>query len=440
MKLRKIKDERFLRVLRSYFVSGGARASGLLMTFLTTPWIVGYLGKEGFGLWGAVLQIFSLAGFADLGLGNGLHNTLINKKSVVTNSDHVILVKRVFLCMCTISIFLLLLGTLLSYVFTDGYSGEEKQLAILVVLVAFIVNMPLALVQKVQFAHMNHHIFYSFEILTKLLSIGAIYIGIKLGFPIHTLLLCFLLPMPLMNAINFFLYRHGEYIKVMPKFRKLIDDDVKSVFRTGSLFLVMSIAYLIGRSSDLVVIGYFGSLSMSADYQVICRIFDIPFLLITMMTAILWSAFSEAINKNDLAWVRRNILNLSVLIAVLILIMTIILVFYGNYLVNLWLPSYGELDKSLFICIGVWYFLISQFNLLAAYLNATNRLKPQCLMFSAYAVFSPLLKVYMIEEYGLLGFVWVGIAAFTVVVLVPSVRLVMSDLWPVLKSRVVERC
>src|SRR5690606_17401140 len=38
-------------IFKSYLVSGFARVSGLLVTLLTTPWLLAYLGKDQFGLW-----------------------------------------------------------------------------------------------------------------------------------------------------------------------------------------------------------------------------------------------------------------------------------------------------------------------------------------------------------------------------------------------------
>src|ERR1700716_1769942 len=49
-----------------------ARASSMLMTIVSVPLTLNYLGPERFGLWMTVTSVVSMLAFADFGIGSGL--------------------------------------------------------------------------------------------------------------------------------------------------------------------------------------------------------------------------------------------------------------------------------------------------------------------------------------------------------------------------------
>src|SRR5262245_61446781 len=68
--------ERKRRILLSALAAAGAKAVSLLALLVTVPLTLGYLGVERYGLWTAMSGLLLVIGFADLGLGYGLINSL----------------------------------------------------------------------------------------------------------------------------------------------------------------------------------------------------------------------------------------------------------------------------------------------------------------------------------------------------------------------------
>src|SRR3982751_421810 len=69
-------QERYRRAALAVLASVAARGVSILTLLLTVPLTVGYLGEERYGLWMAVTSFLGFLVFADLGIGNGLINTI----------------------------------------------------------------------------------------------------------------------------------------------------------------------------------------------------------------------------------------------------------------------------------------------------------------------------------------------------------------------------
>ncbi|MCG8669095.1 MAG: hypothetical protein MI867_06745, partial [Pseudomonadales bacterium] len=198
-----LSDKRLRKVLKSYAVSMMARALGLLVALLTTPWLLDYLGKSGFGLWSVFVQFFTFAAFSDFGVSNGLHNTLLKTRHEKEWHYNLNLIQNTILLMAVIALLMALVFTgpifLVHWdqvfeVTSDTYS-YNLTLALLMVCLLFYLNLPLTVIQKVQFAYMEHHRVYAWEILSKTMTICLVFIGIHMQVEFHWLLVAFFSPL-----------------------------------------------------------------------------------------------------------------------------------------------------------------------------------------------------------------------------------------------------
>jgi O-antigen/teichoic acid export membrane protein len=57
--------------------AGAARAIGLLTSLISVPLTYRYLGPERYGIWMVLFSFIAAMGFADLGIGNGLMNVVL---------------------------------------------------------------------------------------------------------------------------------------------------------------------------------------------------------------------------------------------------------------------------------------------------------------------------------------------------------------------------
>src|SRR5579863_2092931 len=69
-------QRRYARLLQGVVTGIAGRGVGVVISVISVPLTVGYLGGERYGLWIAISTMLAWLGLADLGLGNGLTNAL----------------------------------------------------------------------------------------------------------------------------------------------------------------------------------------------------------------------------------------------------------------------------------------------------------------------------------------------------------------------------
>src|SRR5438552_3977583 len=67
---------RYQRIIHSTFSAAIARGLNLVVSFISVPLAVGYLGRDRYGLWVTISSLLIFLSFADFGLGSSLLNAL----------------------------------------------------------------------------------------------------------------------------------------------------------------------------------------------------------------------------------------------------------------------------------------------------------------------------------------------------------------------------
>lgn len=429
-------NTRLKKISLSYIVSALARGSGFLFTFTTTPILLNYLGKDGFGLWSIFIQFFSFAAFSDFGLSNGLHNTLLKARHTENEANNILLIQRTFLLLVCIALTILVLtsGPIFLFDWISILNIKNSQLqstllaSIVTISLLFFLNVPIGIIQKVQFAYMDHHKVYSWEVFSKILAIIMIFSAINLKLSIPFLLACFFLPIIIANIFNILTYKKLRVWKISKQSLMIHNSQVLSVAQKGGLFFVMSIFYALGRTTDNFVIGSFGSLEQVTDYQILARLFDIPLLLVMMLSAIMWSAFAESIHKNEYKWVKKTMTQAIYFILITMFCFLMAFQNFGETLLSLWLGQKTTINFSLLYSMAAWTTVGAISNLLSSYLNATDRLLFQIKVFAVYFIIAFPLKAFILKKVSLEAFVLAGTIAFFLILIIPSALIIYKDL------------
>ena len=103
-----------------------------------------------------------------------------------------------------------------------------------------------------------------------------------------------------------------------------------------------------------------------------------------------------------------------------VILITSIMVLFGNDILNLWLGNINSFEYKYFILLGFWTLVLAISNLYSALLNASNYLKFQIITFSFYAIISFFLKVYGLTNFSLIGFILFNTVAYLIAILLPG--------------------
>ncbi len=427
-----LSKKRNKAILFSFSASFLARIVGLVSTLVITPLILNYLTKESFGLWSILIKFVGFVAFADFGLGNGLMNMLSKYKFDTANTRTPKAIISTFLFLLSTSIILMVLTGVGIYfsdlreLFDISSKGLELQMeqSLWLIAIIYLSNIPLSIIQKVQFAWLDNHIYHFWELIQKLLVIFLLYLFVWLQLSLPYLVLGFYLPFLIANLLNIVFYLRKSKANIEQYRRNIfafVDRKIlKEILKTGLLFFLMTLAYALGRTADNIIIGKFASLETVTEYEVLTKPFDLVLVFIMMLTSVLWPAFGDAINSKDFKWLKRAFFNSFLGISILSLIISLVIAFLGTPIIKVWLNVDYGFSLELFLIVAVWYILLSSNNVLATFLNAKSILKFQVAIFTMYFVIGTPIKVLALINSGLKGFILVNIFAYLLTIMIPS--------------------
>jgi O-antigen/teichoic acid export membrane protein len=428
-------NERYRRILLTGITTGLVKVVSVLINLFTVPLTLKYLGSERYGLWMSISSILALLSFADLGLGNGLLNTIAQASARNKVKEAKIAVSSTFYLLLFIStclfIFFILIFNQINWISVFNVKSElakiESGRTMFVLVTILLINMPLGIVQRIQEGYQEGYRFQIWLILGSLLSLLFLVISIyfKLGLPI----LVFSLSIgpilsTFLNAIEMF---KNKRRLIFPSWRYFDFKIGKKLIKSGLAFLLLGIFTLIGNSSDDIIIAHTLGSSDVAAYEVVKKIF-----LFSMFTQFLiqplWPAFAEAIEIGDINWAKKTLnkgFKLSLIFGGLL---SIPLVIFGKSIILFWVgPDYVP-SYSLLFGFFVFVLTANYGGVMSTFLNSGPLLAKQTIMIGLAACTSLILKVILSKYFGISAIIWSTVIGYSIFYIFPSYKLAYNYL------------
>ena len=419
--------ERGAYIAKSFTASFAARIFGLIFSILITPMMLDYLGNENYGLWTVLISFSGFLAFSDFGLSAGLLNFILKYKNEMDKVEKAISSTFWFLTVTSVSLIILLISG--SY-FLDWGSFFNTNInnvnsLVRIVILLFLINIPFSIIQKIQFGFLQNHIYHLWEVVQKITLILFIIIGIQLQLNLFALIIGYYLIFILINLSNLLIYgsknKHIQLNKIILNKLQIDQPIFNQIFKTGFLFLLMNLTYVLGRSSNKLIISYWGSLENVTEYDILLKPFEIFMVFIMMFTGTLWSAFGDALQKKDFMWIQKIIKKSFLFIAIGVLIITTVMIFYGNNILEIWLGNKYDFNANYYLVLGIWTLILALSNVFSALLNAGNYLKFQIVTFLIYGIISFFCKIYGLIHFGLFGFIMLNTITYFLIILIPDI-------------------
>ena len=428
-------NERFRRIL----LTGGSTAIVKLFSasinLITVPLTVHYLGAERYGLWMAISSIMALMSFADLGLGNGLLNAISKAHGRKNIKEAQTAVSSTFYMLLGISL-VLLTTFLIIYPWLSWHEvfNAQSELAIqesgptmFVLVITFLINMPLGVVQRIQDGYQEGFKFQMWLIVGSLISLLGLLLCIYLETGLPWLVLAFSsgqLIATILNGIVLFSKRRKE---LRPRFSNFKLSTGKHLIKAGIIFFLLGMFTLLGNASDDIILAHTIGPESVAGYEIIKKLF-----LFSMFTQFiiqpLWPAFGEALESGDYNWARRTLtkaIKLSILSSAII---SLPLLLFGKQIINIWVGP--EFIPSWSLLIGFYVFILfaNYGGVMSTFLNSGALVKKQLLIIGLASISSVLLKVGLSIKFGVSGIIWATVIGYSIFFIVPSYRIAFNYL------------
>jgi O-antigen/teichoic acid export membrane protein len=404
-----------------------ARASSMLMTIVSVPLTLSYLGNERFGLWMTVTSLVSMLTFADFGIGNGLLTVVAE----ASGRDDLEAIRRyissgfailVGIAACMLLLFFSVVNPLVNWphvfnVHTATAQAESAPaIAALVVCVAGSISS--LIVPRVQIALQHGFIYNAWVTVGLIASISAIWM-VSAAHGSVPLLILALSGVPQITAgINglIFFYRNRQY---RPSWSLVNKAAMKRILNTGILFVLLQAGISISFASDKLIIARLLGAETVASYSLYERVFGVGVSLMMVMLTPIWPAYAEAWARNDTEWVKRALRRSISLALSASAVFSVFVVMSGPLIVSLWTRKTVPVEPIVLYALGIWCVIQCTSNALSMLLNGLNMLRIQVISSILTACVAIPLKVILVRYVGPAGAVLASSAVAICFSLVP---------------------
>lgn len=428
--------ERYRRIAWTMVGALAAKMVVMLVSLLSIPLTIRYLGEERFGLWMTINSFLFLLGFTDFGIGNSLLNAISRTHA---ENDH--LAARRFVStgvFLLTALAILILGLFaMAYPFipwarlfnvTSGLAMAEAGPTLAVLMVALALNTPLGIVQRVQMGYQEGFVTQWWNVGASVLSLLLllIVIGLKLGLP------CLAIAMVGAQPLVFGICSIVEYVKVKPWLKPawaMMDKSTaQHLLKSGAVFFLLQALTLIGLYGDNLILAVTHGASMVGNYAIPQRLFAMANVLPGVLLTGFWPAYTESLQRGHYAWVRRTLKRSLALSFIMSAALVVPFVVFGNSIMFLWTGVHVNASTSLLAGFGCMALLNAMLGCFATLMLTPRLLVSQLVILLISTPLSIMLKLFLVQNWHGEGVIWSSCIAFGGVYLPMAVITVRTKL------------
>ena len=381
-------------IILSFFTKGWSA----IILLLTVPVTLNCLGDYKNGVWLTISSLLLWIENMDIGLGNGLRNTLaihlahndIQKARSVLSSAYAMLT----LIMLPIAIILfVLIKTYDTYVLfnvsTKIITDLDSLLIVTTILVctSFIFKLIGNFYMGIQLPAISNLLIACGQTLTFIFTY-LVYLSGSHSM-MHIALANTLSPL----IVYFTAYIYSFYFKyphLRPSIKLVRLRQAKEVMGIGVKFFLIQISGVILFMSSNILISNFFSPSMVTPYQICFRYFSLLLAIFTVICMPYWTATTDAYERHDMEWIRKttkwlDIMTLGIFICMLIMILC------SDFIYSIWIGNDIDIDIRLSVTMAIYVFILIYSERYSYIINGFGMLRLQLIFtIGAAFVFFPL--------------------------------------------------
>ena len=419
--------ERRRRVILSAIASAMAKVLSVTTVLISVPLTLNYLGSERYGMWMTISSLIAMLSFADLGMGNGLLNSIAHAHG--RGDLHAIrrFVSSGFTILTVVACFVLIAFALAypwltwSRLFNahSVLAQSEAGPALATFVVLFALNIPLGVVGRVQTGLQRSFSASLWQCAGSILALICMLVVIYLQAGLPWLVAAAFGAQSIAAALNTAHFFGRSRSDLRPRYQDVCRVSIKHIATTGSLFLILQVVAAVAYASDNLVIAQLLGASAVTEYAVPEKLFGLIAMALAIMLTPLWPAYGEALARGDVQWV-RSAFGRSLLIALGVAsAFSLVLVVCAPRLISLWLGHSVNPPMLLLVGLGLWKIVEAGGNAVAVLLNGANVVRVQIIIAILTGICALTLKIVLVGYIGIAGTVWASIIAFSLISVIP---------------------
>lgn len=412
----------------STITSIASRGINLLISIISVPLLLNYLGAERYGMYAMVTSIQGFMMFSDFGLGLGLQNRIPEFQQ---HEDKTVLHKAISSTFFTLAAIVLLLFLLLTFsirfadwahfynVSTPLASNEASPIS-WAFFICFFVGLPFNVAFYLLTGSQQAYKTEIWRTLGNLLSLLLLllFTYLKVGTPF--LIYSAYGSISLATIAAFIFVFNTTDKNLLPNIKLWNYEMVKNISIDGSKYFILQI-FAIGLTTvDSFFIAHYQSTESVSIFMIGFRIVSIITLPLVLINSQFLPSLNDAIVKNDFVWIKKSIKNLLRINSIYVVIVSIILFFTGDFLLKIWLKNTIYFDTKLwlgFICL----FIFSAFNwLLSCVFLTPSLVKFNLKIFPIAVIAIVLVKFFAIQYFSIGEMLMLSLLTYSIFFFMPA--------------------
>lgn len=399
-----IRTKNYLNQIKGSFLY---KILGMVLSFITLPIVIGYLGPSKFGVWSTMLTLISWITLFDFGIGNGLKNKITENVSNKNNKDLNEYISTAYILFFFIAfvffIFIFIISFNLDWNKVFNIEGDilsNRDIRIVFICFSFFILLEfwLGLVKQICQGLQKTSLTVLSKFLANLLIFFAVLSISKISK--SSLLYIVLIYGVSLNVANIPLYTlilRNKNLK--PKIR-FYYKKAKPLLTIGGKFFIIQLAGIVIFMSDKMVITQLIGPQEVTNYQVVYKLYSLIIVLHSLILAPLWPAFSDAFTIKDNNWIKKQIFY-QIKFFLLIVVALFILAIIGKWIIKIWIGQYVNIPNDLFLFFSLFIGVCVWNNIFACFLNSINILNIQLITAIIGGVINIPLSIFFIKYLGL---------------------------------------
>ncbi len=395
-----VNDERSHN-LRANVVSGiFLKIGNVLCSLILVRILIQHLVTEEYGVWITISSLASFAAFFDIGLGNGLRNSLSESLTRQQKDLSIKYISTSYFLFGAFQLFFVAIFIVLVYtldwqnILNTNIALETLRTILLIICTGFCLKLVLDVINYVLFAFQRASEVNFIQLLANVTVSIAVYFITETSSPELNIIATITTVIPLLVSFFYTIYLfRGKFKEYIPSLQDIEISYGRQLMSLGSQFFIIQLAVLVIFYTDsLIITNLFGP-KFVTEYSISYRYFNLVNTVFYIIVSPLWSAITEAKVKDDFEWIKTTYRRLQfVWVGVASIVVMMIIVAQPVY--SIWIGRSINIPVRLNVTMGVFVLLTCWNNATVAVTNGLNKVRIQLITSTIGAIVNIPLSIY----------------------------------------------
>lgn len=370
-------------IVGSLFVKG----CSIIISLLIVPLTLGYVSSDLYGIWLTLSSIIMWLNFFDIGFTLGLKNKLTEAIALGDMQRGKVLVSTTYFMMIAIFIPLCILLEMIiphinwaSFLNVTGNYNPDIIKTLHILAACLCAQMIVNVLTAVLAAYQKVALSSAFPVIGNFISLFIILLLTKYCPPSLSLLALAVSTIPIFVIIiaSFILFS-SSFKAVAPSWNFVKKKQIKDLFNLGSKFFLIQAQIVVLYQCTNILISNLSGPSDVTSYNIAYKYITISMMILTIIMAPLWPAFTEAYTNNDYSWM-KNVYNKMCKLWGGLTVIVILMIIVSPIVYQLWIGEKAHVPLIMTVLIGIYTIVHSWDIIQVNMINGVGAIKLQTYM------------------------------------------------------------